>query len=124
VGHPKLYVGADCPPVYLDREGIIKCTVLPPSKLYNPVVLYKSDSKLMFKLCSACAYTMKQGTHNDKQRCIVGTWVVGEVRKAIEMGYGLVDVFEFWEYSLTCYDRCANSGVIFKEYINIFLKLK
>jgi len=25
VGHPKVYVGADCPPDCLDREGIMKC---------------------------------------------------------------------------------------------------
>jgi hypothetical protein len=26
----------------------------------------------------------------DEERCIVGTWVVDEVRKAIEMGYVLM----------------------------------
>jgi hypothetical protein len=25
VGHPEVYVGADCPPDCVDREGIIKC---------------------------------------------------------------------------------------------------
>jgi hypothetical protein len=29
-GHPKVYVGADCPSDCLDGEGIIKCKVLPP----------------------------------------------------------------------------------------------
>ena len=28
-----------------------------------------------------------------------------EVHKAVDMGYGLVDVFEFWEYEVTCFDR-------------------
>ena len=59
--HPKVYVGADCPSDYLDREGIIKCKVLPPRKLYHPVFPYKSNSKLMFPLCSAWAVTMNQG---------------------------------------------------------------
>jgi len=54
VGHPKVYVGADCPPDCLDMEGIIKCKVLPSRKLYHPVLSYKSISKLMFLLCSAC----------------------------------------------------------------------
>jgi len=57
LGHPKVYVGADCPSDCLDREGIIKCKVLPPRKLYHPVLPYKSNSKLMFPLCSACADT-------------------------------------------------------------------
>jgi len=38
---------------------------------------------------------MKATVHSDEERCIVGTWVVDEVLKAIEMGYGLVDVFKF-----------------------------
>jgi G:T-mismatch repair DNA endonuclease (very short patch repair protein) len=29
VAHPKAYVGADCPRDWLDREGIVKCRVLP-----------------------------------------------------------------------------------------------
>ena len=47
-----------------------------------------------------------------------------EVRKALEMGYGLVDEFEFWEYKVTCYDKDTNSGGLFEEYINTFLKLE
>ena len=35
-------------------------------------------------------------THSDQERCIVGTWIVDEVLKAVDMGYGLVDVYEFW----------------------------
>ena len=125
-GHPKVYVGADCPPDCLAREGIIKCKVLPPRKLYHPVLLYKCNSKLMFPLCTACADTMNQGpcTHSDEQRCIVGTWVVDEVPKAVDMGYGLVNVFEFWDYNVTCFDRDSNSGGLFAEYVNMFLKLK
>jgi hypothetical protein len=34
VGHPNVYVGADCPHDWLDRERIVKCKVLPPRKLY------------------------------------------------------------------------------------------
>ena len=112
VGHPKVYVGADCPADCFDREGFMKCKVLPPRKLYQPVLTYKFNSKLMFPLCSACANTMKQGscTHSNEERCIVGTWIVDEVRKSVDMGYGLVDVFEFWEYSVTCFDKGSNPG--------------
>ena len=88
LGHTKVYVGADCPPDCLDREGIIKCKFLPPRKLYHPVLQYKSNSKLMFPLCSAFADTMNldKCTHSDEERCIIGTWIVDEVRKAVEMG--------------------------------------
>jgi hypothetical protein len=67
---------------------------------------------------------MNQGdcTHSDEERCIVGTWVVDEVSKAVEMGYSLVDVFEFWEYSVTRFDN--GEGDLIAEYVNMFLKLK
>jgi hypothetical protein len=50
--------------------------------------------------------------------------VVDEVRKALDMGYGLVDMFEIWEYKVTCFDKDTNSGGLFAEYVNMFLKLK
>ena len=90
-------MGADSLPDCLDRNGIMKCKVLPHRKLYHPVLTYKSISQLMFALCSACAETMKQVNcaQTDEERCIVGTWVVDEVRKAIEMGYVLMIFFSF-----------------------------
>ena len=126
VGTSIVYMDADCPPDCLAREGIIKFKVLPPRILYHPVLLYKSKSKLMFPLCSTCTDMMNQGTctHSDEELCTFGTWVVDEVRKAIEMGYGLVYLFEFWEYKVTCYDKDTNLGGLFAEYINMFLKLK
>jgi hypothetical protein len=52
-------------------------------------------------------------TYSDEERCIVETWVVDEVRKAVEMGYRLEDVYEFWEYEVTCFDKDTNSGGLF-----------
>jgi len=90
------------------------------------VIPYKNNSTLMFPLCSACAGTTNQGncTHSDEERSIVGTWVVDVSRKTVEMGYGLVNVLEFWAYKMTCFDRGTNSGGLFAEYVNMFLKLK
>ena len=81
---------------------------------------------MMFSLCSACADTMNQGisVHSDKEWCIVGTRVVNEFLEAVDMGYGLVDVFEFWEYEVTCFDKDTNSGGLFAQYVNMFLKLQ
>jgi len=126
LGDSNVYVGADCPPDCLDREGIIKCKLLPPRKLYHPVLPYKNKSKLMFPLCSPCADTMNQGkcTHCDEERCIVGTWVVDEVRKAVEMRYSVMDVSEFWEYEVTCFDKNSNIGGLFAEYVYMILNLK
>ena len=80
----------------------------------------------MSPLCSACADTMNQDrcTHSDEERCIAGTWVVDDVRMAVGMCYGLVDVYEFWEYEVTCIDKDSNSGGLFAQYINVFRKVK
>ena len=69
---------------------------------------------------------MKQGscTHSEDERCLVGTWVVDEVLKVVDMVYSLVDVFEFWEYSVTRCDNETNLGCLFAQYVNMFLKLK
>jgi hypothetical protein len=69
---------------------------------------------------------MNQGDckHTDEERCIAGTWVVDEDCKAVEMGYGVVNVPEFWEYNVTCFDKGSNLGGLFAEYVNMFLKLK
>jgi len=61
---------------------------------------------------------------SDEERCIVGTWIANQVRKAVDMGYGLVVVFEFSEYEVTYLDKDTNSGGLFAEYVNMFLKLK
>jgi len=60
-------------------------------------------------------------THSDEERCIVGTWVKNEVHNTEEMGYSVMDVFEFWEYEVTYFDKDTNSGGMFAEYVNMFL---
>ena len=62
-------------------------------------------------------------THSEDERCLVGTWVVDEVYKPVEMDYILVDV-SFWEYNVTRYDNETNSDGLFEQYVNMFLKLK
>jgi hypothetical protein len=49
---------------------------------------------------------------------------VDEVRKAVEFGYVLKDMFEFWEYNVTYFDKGSNSGGLLEEYVDMFLKLK
>jgi hypothetical protein len=48
---------------------------------------------------------------------------VDEVRTAVKMGYKVMDVYEFWEYEVTYFDKYTNSG-LFAEYVKMFLKLK
>ena len=60
--------------------GYVKCTILPPRQLYHPVLPYRSNGKLMFPLCAACAETQNQTycTHSDLNAVC---WVRGFLRK-------------------------------------------
>jgi len=53
-----------------------------------------------------------------------GTWVIDEVRLAVDKGYKILEILEVYEYEVTCYDpKTGNSG-LFADYIDTFLKLK
>jgi hypothetical protein len=58
------------------------------------------------------------------ERALVGTWVVDEVRLAVDKGYRLIEVYEFYEYDVTQFDPATWEGGLFVQYINTFLKLK
>ena len=48
---------------------------------------------------------------------------MNESRKAIQIGYVLVNLFEFWEYEITCFDLGTNS-VGLSHSMLMFLKFK
>ncbi|XP_046397765.1 uncharacterized protein LOC124164478 [Ischnura elegans] len=126
VGHPKIFVGEEIPTI--DRwEGLIKCTILPPRKLYHPVLPYRWDNKLTFPLCRTCVQQRSQNDcvhDNESDRWIVGTWVTDEVKAAVRKGYKIIDTAELWQYDCTKFDKAKNSGGLFSNYINTFLKIK
>jgi hypothetical protein len=61
---------------------------------------------------------------SDAERSLQGTWVIDEVRLAIEKGYRILEIHEVYEYDVTQYDPNTGEGGLFVEYINTFLKLK
>lgn len=127
MGHPNIIKGVELdgkdPLTY---EGLIKCKVLPPRKLYLPVLPMRLDNKLKFALCSSCAKIgSKVCNHNEEERSLVGTWVIFELKKAIEMGYKLLETYEIWHFEETTqYDSEKSEGGLFAGYINKFLKIK
>jgi len=58
------------------------------------------------------------------ERCRVCTWVVDKFLTDVEMGYCQVDVFQFCVNLVTWFDKDTNTGVLFVEYVDMFLKLK
>jgi hypothetical protein len=58
------------------------------------------------------------------ERSLPGTWVLDEIRLAVQHVYKLVEVHEVYEYQVTRYETQIGEAGLFAEYINTFLKLK
>jgi hypothetical protein len=54
----------------------------------------------------------------------VRTWVLDEVRLAVEKGYLVVEVMEVYEYQVTQFNPATEKGGLFATYIDTFFKLK
>lgn len=127
VGTPQILVGHDLfNRTVFDIEGILKVDILPPKKLYHPVLGVKLLNKLMFALCYKCASNMQseECLHTDDERMIHGTYVADELRVAVEKGYKILKIYEAWEYKTTQYNKSEDKCGIFGEYIDTFLKIK
>ena len=103
--------------------GLIKCKILPPKKLYHPVlpqrIIVGNYEKLIFTLCKTWAGTKYKNncSHDNNERCFVDTWTTDKVNKAILKGYKILKVYEVWHFDKTSYD-------LFKGYIQRFMKIK
>jgi hypothetical protein len=58
------------------------------------------------------------------ERALTGTWVLDEIRLAVQHGYKVVEVHEVYEYQVTRYNPQTGDGGLFAQYINTFLKWK
>jgi hypothetical protein len=129
-GHPVVRVGVAFNDLKacLNMEGLMKCTIVLPKNLYHPVLPFRCNKKLLFCLCRTCV--LEQNTSDecqhftDAEKALTGTWVIDEVRLAIEKGYKVLDIHEVYQYQVTQYKRETGEGGFFVDYINTFLKLK
>ncbi|XP_063446821.1 uncharacterized protein LOC134726353 [Mytilus trossulus] len=107
--------------------GIAKVKVLPPRRLYHPVLPYLSNGKLKFPLCKQCAETENQRSCicTDSNRSMIGTWCTPELELARSKGYRILKIYEIYDFAETkIYDRQTGKGGLFDGYVNLFLKLK
>ena len=58
------------------------------------------------------------------EMCLTGTWILDEIRLAIQKGYEALDIIEVYEYEVVKYDRQTREGGLLAGYVNTFLKLK
>ncbi|ESO90463.1 hypothetical protein LOTGIDRAFT_123212, partial [Lottia gigantea] len=92
------------------------------------------NGKLTFPLCRTCVQDhMKQDDvavyqechHIEKERAWVGTFVTLELKKAVGMGYKILEIYEVWHWNQwSQYDPATKTGGLFTDYINRYLKMK
>ena len=76
--------------------GIAQVDILPPERLFHPVLPARAGGKLTFPLCAACGEAelakpwlerSNLCSHTDLERMLRGTWATIELQKAVELGY-------------------------------------
>ena len=88
---------------------------------------YRSCGKLKFPLCRTCAdeESLEPCQCSDEDRCLLGTWCIPELNKAVEKGHTLLRVYEVYHWPERMqYDADTKRGGLFTPYVNAFLKLK
>jgi len=116
IGHPKIitkdFKNLD------DYFGLMKIKILPPKKLFVPVLPIRSNGRLLFSLCKKCGDNRQYNcNHTDSERAFTGTWVTEEVKMAVKKGYKILKYYELWHFE-------EKTTGIFKDYVNTFLKGK
>jgi hypothetical protein len=117
-----IHVGDDCLDMdaMLQKDGLMKCSILPPKHLFYQGVPFRCNNRLLFCLCRSCAIQQNQTedcTHEpDAQRSLTGTWVPDEIRLAVQHGYKLVEVHEVHEYQVTTYNPDLRYGPFCRIY--------
>lgn len=120
IGQPTVYI-CDFPINYLSLHGVIHCKIIPPRRLFFPLLPFKKDGKLLFSLCLTCSHLNQQHCdHTDEERSMTSTWCLPEVAKAVELKYEISEIYEMWIYK----DTIPGQTNPFKEYVNLFLKYK
>ena len=107
--------------------GLMKVRIVPPKRLYFPVLPMKINGKLMFPLCGSCAReeSCRPCTCTVNERSLVNTWCTPEIEAAVNMGYEIIQTFEVLHWGETeMINRGTGEGGLFSQYINTFLRIK
>jgi len=128
LGHAIIYVGDGCKDLEacLRMDGLIKCSIVPPERLYKSVLTFRCNKKVIFCLCRTCVLSSSSSSTaecvhtRDDYRALTGTWVMDEVRLTVQRGYRILDLYEDYEYQLTQRNPETGEGLLFTECINMF----
>uniref|UniRef100_A0A914M466 DNA-directed DNA polymerase n=1 Tax=Meloidogyne incognita TaxID=6306 RepID=A0A914M466_MELIC len=105
--------------------AILKVFVIPPRKIDVPILPVKSNDRLLFPLCLACAKNNPEGSvqedyschHTDQQRDWVSTCTSIELNMALDEGYRVTKLFRVLEYT-------SSDNTLFRSYIAEFMAQK
>ena len=127
--------------------GVALVKILPPSRLFLPVLPYHctigGTTKTVFALCNTCVKNtesvkmispmVQEGTlfpaiydldkvticphQSSEERAFIGCWPIPELCLALENSYELLCVYEIWHFP-------GHSSSLFKDYVTMFAKKK
>ena len=133
VGHPRVKMGTtDDFDQSIDYYfGLMKCVLLPPPDLFHPVLPFRvpgkgKSQKLVFPLCRTCAINRQRERcqHNERERCLDGTWPTPEIYKALQQGYKFLKISSVWDYCTEDGERKKKRRGLFREFVRKFYELK
>jgi len=122
VGHPEVLLQPSMEK-FKNGEyfGVAKCTMLPPTNLYHPILPAKINDKLMFTLCDTCAKeNTAHCTHTDEQRALTGVWCTPELDLAMQHGYTPLSLYEVHHFK----ESTTEGKGLMRDYVRTFLKVK
>ena len=111
-----------------DYFGEALVDILPPERLFHPVLPIRVGGKLIFPLCGACVKEEQVKPllersnmcgHSAEQRALRGSWCTPELHKAVEKGYKILKIHEVFHFP----PERRRKG-LFAGYVNTWLKLK
>ena len=92
--------------------GSMMVSILAPSDLMYPFLSYKAKNGSLFNtLCSSCCETksFKLCSHSEKERAIMGSFMISEIEYSLKLGYKLLAIFECHVYTKQDY--------VFKDFV-------
>ena len=108
--------------------GLIKVKVLPPRRLFLPVLPYRSNGKLKFPLCRKCSdieNLTQSCICSEEERAIIYTYTTPELELALNVGYKIITIYEILHFDSTeKYNKSLKEGGLYCDYVNTFLRLK
>ena len=99
--------------------GIATVKIEPPRGDYLPVLPWRNGRHLLFGSCATHMASEERTPcrHSIEERCLVGSWCIPEILKAVERGYTLHKIYEVLHWSET-------SKELFREYGAYFVARK